>query len=267
MKAIYASKLFIASKRKEQIKAALLSDANTGLVQQLAEDLDEEYKTPENLGQEQEKKESEESDEEANEFADFIVDEDVDPEKDLVTMDDLGKSSGPSKKSSGSAPKPSKAPSGDKPDEKLKSDTSDLMPESPANEKPEPAEASTKVEKEGVKAASTPDLNILKGTLNTREETAGVIRIAEKENEVWIYYNDDVNLNDIMVDVIECITCLDTQPLEFNRLARSDNAIVFVTELKSTAPELASIDAEEDNNEAVNNFNRAIRSINFFKKL
>jgi len=250
MKSIYASKLFIASKRKEQIKAALLAGANSGLVQQLAEDLDEEYQTPENLGVDNSDSADSES-EESNEFDDFIVDEDIDPEKDLVTMDDFNKQAGkPSKKSSSrpsSTPK-SPTPSSDKPAAD-KPDNKDLMPESPANDmsdKPESAEASTHVEAaQSVKAATIADLNILKGTLNSRAETAGVIRIAEKENEIWIYYNDDINLNDVMVDVIECITALDTQPLEFNRLARSDNAVVFVIDTKSTPEQLESIDPEE----------------------
>lgn len=244
MKSIYASKLFIASKRKEQIKAALLAEANSGLVQQLAEDLDEQYQTPENLGKEEEKPaENANAKAEGNEFNDFIVDEDVDPKKDLVTMDDLGKSSGGLHKSTPPLKPSEEGPSEEKP----KSDTSELMPESPANEKsaPEP-EASTQVEnKTEVKAATISDLNVLKGTLNSRQETSGVIRVAEKDNEIWIYYNDDINLNDVMVDVIEAITSLDVQPLEFNRLARSDNAVVFVIAVKSTGVEPESINPEE----------------------
>ena len=250
MKSIYASKLFIASKRKEQIRAALLAEANSGLVQQLAEDLDEQYQTPENLGLEKEEPKEEKANSGNGEFDEFIVDEEIDPKNDLVTMDDLGKSSGAPKSAPSkiSSPKPS---GGDKPEgEKPKADTSELMPESPANEKPQEPEASIQVEnKAPVKAATLPDLNILKGTLNGRQETAGVIRIAEKENEIWIYYNDDINLNDVMVDVIEAITSLDTQPLEFNRLARSDNAIVFVTDVKTTATDVESIDPEENKKE------------------
>ena len=156
MKSIYGSKLFIASKRKEQIKAALLSTANEGLVQQLAEDLDEQYQIPENLGQE--KSASKDApEEEVNKFDEFSVDEEIDPENDLVRMDDFNTHS--------EAPKPV-SPSGppsehnedlhpDKPD----ADTSELIPESPANEKPAPEpEASTQVsEKELIKASSIVD--------------------------------------------------------------------------------------------------------------
>lgn len=241
MKSIYASKLYIASKRKDKISAAMLAPSNLALMQQLADDLDEEYKTKENLGLEEDSK-SEDASAEDNEFNEFIVDEDVDPSKDLVTMDDLGKSAGGGGHRSSSGPKSSSGkPDSDKDDgPKEKSDTSDLMPESPANEQPEKPEASTHMNNtlQQIKSYTIADLNLLKNTLNSRKETAGVIRIAEKENEIWIYYNDDINLNDIMVDVIESITTSDTPPAEFNRLARSDNAIVFVT-VRSTPIEPA----------------------------
>lgn len=240
MKSIYASKLFRTSKRKEQIKAAMVAQPNLELMQQLAEDLDEEYQTPENLGEVPEEESKEKG--EDNEFGEFIVDEEVDPENDLITMEDIKtpKSSGSSAPKKPSAPP--KAPSEDKP----KADTSELIPESPANEKPEPAEASTKLEnKEEIKASILDRLNSFKDTLNSREDTAGVIRIAQKEKELWIYYNDDVNLNDIMVDVIECIANIDCNMFEFNRLARSDNAIVFVIGVDTT-PEPEQIDPEEE---------------------
>ena len=221
LKSIFASKLYKGSTRKERIHAAMLAPGNLSLVQQLAESLDEEYKIPENFGiEEEEKKESEE------ETPDFISDEEIDPEKDLVTIDDIGKSSAP-KHSSSHASAPSFKPSEGSEVEKSEVDTSELMPDSPMTEEPKKeekeAEASTKI-----MSATVADLNVLKGTLNGREDTAGVARIAEKENEVWIYYNDDVNLNNIMTDVIEFLMDSGYEDFEFNRLARSDNAIVFV---------------------------------------
>ena len=142
IKSIYSSKLYRTSSRKERIHAALLAPGNLGLVQQLAEDLDEEYKTPENLGQKPEAKESS-----APEGDSLFVDEDVDPEKDLMTVSDFDShSSGGGSHS----PLPS-APSGDadsSDSEKPEAGNDELMPESPANEKPsepEPAEASTNV--------------------------------------------------------------------------------------------------------------------------
>ena len=67
----------------------------------------------------------------------------------------------------------------------------------------------------------------LKGTLNARSETSGVSRIAIKSEELWIYYNDDVNLNSMMPNVIDVLNAANYYYLVFNRLARTDNAIVF----------------------------------------
>lgn len=79
----------------------------------------------------------------------------------------------------------------------------------------------------------------IKGLLNSQESTAGVNRVSVKDNEVWVYYNDYVNLNDIMVDAIELVTNAAFTYLEFNRLARSDNAIVFVIIKDDTARKVA----------------------------
>lgn len=69
----------------------------------------------------------------------------------------------------------------------------------------------------------------IKGTLNSIESTCGVSRVSVKDDkEVWIHYNDNVNLNDVMVDVIEYMNKYGYTYLEFNRLARSENAVVFV---------------------------------------
>lgn len=67
------------------------------------------------------------------------------------------------------------------------------------------------------------------GMLNAKDDTSGVIRVNVKNNdEVWIHYNDSVNLNDVMVSVIEQLNRPGYTYLEFNRLARSENAVVFV---------------------------------------
>lgn len=239
MKSIFASKLYKSSSRKERIQAALAAPGNLGLVQQLAESLDEEYQTPENLGVPEQPEDS------------LIVDEEIDPEKDLVSIDDIDegdseKKSSPKRHASFShstPPSPSKGTEGEEPKHE-DVDTSELIPDSPATEekpekKEEPAEASTKVTATtDVRINPVPaeaiDLNVLKATLNSREDTAGVTRVAEKENEIWIYYKDEINLNNIMTDVIEFImNTAEYKCFTFNRLARSDNAIVFVTTLES----------------------------------
>lgn len=70
------------------------------------------------------------------------------------------------------------------------------------------------------------DLNELKYSLNNNDKTSGVSRIKTKNNELWIYYSDEINLNSIMVDAIEAVQSFDSDA-EFNRLARSENAMVF----------------------------------------
>lgn len=226
MNSIFASKLYQASPRKDKIQAALLAPSNLSLVQQLADSLDEEYKTPENLGQESKKPEIEEN-------ADFILDEKIDPEKDLMTVDDLDVGTKGSKSSKGSSKssKPKRRSSGPSPSHfpspSTLSDDSDV-PEPPSdsdtNEKPEePAEAST-----AILACEEIDLTVLKDSLNSREDTHGVSRVVEKDREIWIYYKDDVNLNNMMTEVIEYVMNAGYVSLEFNRLARSDNAIVFI---------------------------------------
>lgn len=256
MKSIYASKLYKASNRKDRIHAALIAPSNLALIQQLAEDLDEEYQTPENFGLEEESNaDTSDVSTEDLDLDEFVVDEEVDPENDLVTMNDFSKSAGGhsiSHKSSGSGSSSSdesnsqpEAPAEESSD-KPKSDTSELIPESPANEQ-KPADSSTNAaqDQENIKATIALDLNVLKATLNSRGDTSGVSRIAEKDNEIWIYYNDEVNLNNIMTDVIEYMMTSGCENFEFNRLARSDNAIVFVTDIKSTSADLESIDPAE----------------------
>ena len=67
----------------------------------------------------------------------------------------------------------------------------------------------------------------LKGFLNAKNTTSGVSRVSVKEDETWIYFDDSINLNSVMGDVIDGLA--NPYPwLAFNRLARSENAMVFV---------------------------------------
>lgn len=68
----------------------------------------------------------------------------------------------------------------------------------------------------------------IKGTLNSQQLTCGVTRVAVKNDEVWCYYNYSVNLNEVMVEAIDLVSKAGYSYLEFNRLDRSYNAIVFV---------------------------------------
>ena len=68
-----------------------------------------------------------------------------------------------------------------------------------------------------------------------------------KDSELWIYYKDDVNLNDKMIEVIEVLNSTGYTYLAFSRLARSNNAIVFDINL-NTSEDIKSVkDIEEEN--------------------
>ena len=103
-------------------------------------------------------------------------------------------------------------------------------------------EESTEVVDQSIEAASgtslprtdvTDNMNLevkdIKGILNAQDETSGVSRVSYKnDTEVWVHYNDNVNLNDVMIPAIELMNQSGYTYMEFNRLARSENAIVFV---------------------------------------
>lgn len=74
---------------------------------------------------------------------------------------------------------------------------------------------------------SSESLELMRNTLNSRSDTCGISRISIKDLELWIYYNDKINLNNIMLPCIESLNSMGYTYLEFSRLARSDNAIVF----------------------------------------
>lgn len=69
--------------------------------------------------------------------------------------------------------------------------------------------------------------NQLLGMLNLKDDTCGVIRCSVRNNELWIYYKDDINLNAVMNRAIDLISAANYYYLQFNRLARGSNAIVF----------------------------------------
>lgn len=64
-------------------------------------------------------------------------------------------------------------------------------------------------------------------------EVPGVSRVFEKNDEVWIAYNDDTNLDNILWDVVDVVSKQSRDSLKFNRVARSENAVVFTQDNKS----------------------------------
>ena len=82
--------------------------------------------------------------------------------------------------------------------------------------------------------------------MNSKEDTAGVQRITVDDKELWIYYEDKVNIGDIMVNVIEALNASAYTYLSFSRLARSNNAIVFDIKLNLNEPIKSIQDIEEE---------------------
>ena len=238
MKAIFACKLYKSSKRKDKIKAALQNPINAELVEQLDEYLGEEYRPV------------------------TKIDGDVmktvpkhNKESDIPDTQSRSSSHGPSGGGLGGL---SSALSGLDDDTTISEkygdeldadgnaafdatqgtissddDTSDDNSDTTAN-------SSTRVRKSSIVAdtvVTKPFVETqvslnglageLKGTLNARSSTTGVNRVSVKNDEIWIHYNDDINLNNVMTAVIDTLNSANYHYLIFNRLARTDNAIVF----------------------------------------
>ena len=217
---IYSSKLYKLSTRKSKIDTAIQNPINVELVKQLREYLDDEYLS-----------------------SDYLDTKGVPEDRDDVSIKPSeSHGGGPSGGGGGGS-------FGDLSSE-LSDNTSggdDFGPIEPldddANEAEDVGEA-VKIKSKTIKSSSTPmsiidsvasQLDSIKGMLNSREDTSEVSRILLRENECWIYYNDKVNLNNVMEPVISVLNASGYTYLDFNRLARTDNAIVFEV-LKSVPP-------------------------------
>ena len=238
---IYSSKLYVTSARKDRIHAAINDPINVELVQQLVDYLDEDSRVL--LDQAQSTMKSD-------------------------TAETSDAASGDVPKSDTESPAPSRADgsfsrhsfSGNPIEDFGDDDLADIeIPEDSA----EPAEASEpeaveSVTQEGKKITAAcqiwntlddvvDDCETIKGTLNAREDTKGVTRLQVVEHELWIYYNDDSNLNDKMIEVISVLNSTGYTYLKFNRLARSNNAIVFDILLNDTEQIKTVKEIEEEN--------------------
>ena len=203
--AIYASKVFQCSKRQTEIRNKIESSGNIELLQQLIGDLDEEFQT-------------------VNTVAPELNDQKDTKESDSNQTDDSAETNEPTKSPSVGQPV-SFTPSSEteEPDDNSESEEPDQEPEDKIQE---PVEESTKIH--------VIPLDEIKGTLNHVADTAGVSRIEMKDHELWIFYSDEVNLNNIMTEVIELLNNTGYTYLSFNRLARSNNAIVFEISYNTT---------------------------------
>lgn len=223
---IYSSKLYQASNYKADITAAMNDPVNMELVQQINSYLDDEYQPLTHRP---------ESD--AN-----VKDNGSSDNNNTEGLSDGPSNHSPSSHGGGGPFIPSNIDLDEfeedtelNPDEELDIDDGfgdGAVPEDADDiEDNEPVEESTILEPvvaNSTLCTITQDTSEeIKGLLNMSADTQGVIRIQVKDEELWIYYNDDTNLNNVMSNVVDKLNSSNYTYLEFNRLARSANAIVF----------------------------------------
>lgn len=244
---IYSSKLYVTSTRKDRIHAAIQDPINAELVQQLSDYLDEDSLV--------ELKQAE-SEIEMKQAAENTGDDSV--------------VSAPSGSSSSSHSAPSFTGSAIKDfggddfgsDDFGDAEVADVdIPDADVADVPDTSAesddlaATTEVSGTPIKANCliwttiddvVSDCETIQGTLNAREDTKGATRLQVKDHELWVYFSDDVNLNDKMIDVIEVLNSTGYTYLVFNRLARSNNAIVFDIILNADTPIKGVNEVEEE---------------------
>ena len=233
---VYASKLYRVNKNKDSIKSAFENPINSQLVQQLFNQVDDKYKKLDDIDDENVEHQISEFDGRQNDNSaslninrhfsspmNFESNPDTDADnsfEDNNVNDDLADSSTVSD------------------DDAANVDIDNASNKDNHNTEDDVSESS-KISGDSVNAAKAlytsaekthdfkSDCDIIKGTLNSRQDTLGVIRTNVKDSEMWLYYNDSINLNNVMAQVIDFVSAAGYNYLEFNRLARSDNAIVF----------------------------------------
>ena len=240
---ILSCKLYQASTRKDKIRAALENPINAELLKQLDEYLNDEYRP----------KKADEAEPENNDY-------DSSDEWDFDNVD--------SDPDSFSAPTSQGGPRlsekyGDELDAEgvAKSEATQVSEESTDSDDTDDtttADSSTAVRKMPISADTVITAPFvenhvslaglsgeIKGTLNARASTQGVVRTSVKNDELWVYYSDSTNLNNVMSAVIDLLSAANYQFLIFNRLARTDNAIVFTINSNDTMNAMESEKHEE----------------------
>ena len=218
---IFASKLFKASSRQDKIRSATENPINAELVKQIVNYVDPQYKQYTENGEDAKEDAFKDAQEE---FMNDETSEDADFE---------------SESSTGYTPRMSSGANGrfDAPQDTMKQDFDDTFKDSGSDaETVEPAvnddEVSESVKIDSVvdtdNSLSSDELDNIKDSLENSPSTSGVARVQLKDegSELWVYYNDKTNLNSIMENVISVLDKT-YKFLDFNRLARTDNAIVF----------------------------------------
>lgn len=212
LKYIYGCKMFRSSSRKNHIKANIANPINVELVQQIQDLTDDSEDTVEKVNPSENKSERKilkgpSSSPSGGSYSTSLSHGSEPSEDDIFIPDETDNNNNKDENFDDSD-------SLDTSDESVDEDTSD--------ENVESSEAITAVVEDEL------DINQLKSILNESSSlTYGVSRISERNNEVWVYYNDDVNLNPMLSDIIYTVESSKFKNLEFNRIARSDNAVVF----------------------------------------
>lgn len=226
MKPIYASRLFKASTRKDKIIAAIQNPVNAELVQQLEEYLSD-VTGPTSNDRVPNSRELTRDDVPQGRVSKIPEGSNYDVVRKHLTVDDIHD-----------------VDDIDDTEDSVNDDIDEADDEAdPDTEDENDVNSLTKLSGSSVTSATTlynniqqpntidvaSKIEVIRGTLNSRSDTCGVNRILLKENdsELWIHYEDKINLNNVMGAVIELLNGLSYTYLEFNRLARSENAIVF----------------------------------------
>ena len=213
---VLSSSLFAVSTKKTKIMAALMNPLNAELIQQSVSDLPDDTVAKLNESDNQE------------------------PNKDGASPASEGT------KSITSDPKPIKFKVADHAVEKdtaaLEND--DSSKDSDTSVETNPVDVTSSVSVDCVVL----DAEVIKSTLNSRDDTCGVVSIALKDSgasELWIYYDDETNLNDTIYAVVSVFNSCGYNMLKFNRLARSNNAIVFdILEIKQPIKSIVEVQNE-----------------------
>ena len=221
LKYIYGCKMFRSSSRKNHIKANIANPINVELVQQIQDLTDDSEDTVEKVNPSENKSERKilkgpSSSPSGGSYSTSLSHGSEPSEDDIFIPDETDNNGNKDENFDDSD-------SLDTSDESVDEDTSDeSVDEDTSDENVESSEAITAVVEDEL------DINQLKSILNESSSlTYGVSRISERNNEVWVYYNDDVNLNPMLSDIIYAVESSKFKNLEFNRIARSDNAVVF----------------------------------------
>lgn len=217
---ILASRLIRSAEQLEAVKSAIDDPINTELVLQLESYLDKDAKK---MLTDAEKAKEQKAEKVVDDMRDSDSADDVESDPGFGGMGGRGVP----ERFSGRPSAPMDMDTPDLPgdfvseDEESTEETADV--ESSSTVYGKPVTAASDIQQSDV----AEKVNSLKGYLNANSSTAGADRVVIKDDELWIHFNDSINLNNMMLPVIEYMT-IPYPWLAFNRLARSENAMVFV---------------------------------------